>query len=168
MRDKLARFLFAYRITPQSITGKSPAELMFGRQIRTRLQLLKPDISHHVMGKQEKQKQFRDHSRKDRLFEAVYTRNFGKGEKWFKGRVVELIGSAMVKVELEDHSIVRRHLDQTRRRKESSNDYPTVVSSQPIQQPPSTGDELVTEENTDGVTSHRYPSRNRKPPDHYY
>ena len=63
----------------------------------------------------------------------------------------------MVKVELEDHSIVRRHLDQTRRRKESSNDmvdYPTVVSSQPIQQPPSTGDELVTEENTDRV---RYP-----------
>ena len=74
----------------------------------------------------------------------------------------------MVKVELENHSIVRRHLDQTRRRKESRKnmvDYPTVVSSQPIQQPPSTGDELVT---LMGLLVIGTQSRNRKPPHRYY
>ena len=30
--DKLSRFLFHYRITPQSTTGKAPAELMMGGQ----------------------------------------------------------------------------------------------------------------------------------------
>ena len=30
LRDKVSRFLFHYRLTPQSTTGKAPAELMMG------------------------------------------------------------------------------------------------------------------------------------------
>ena len=37
---KLAQFLFSYRITPHSTTGQSPAELMFGRQLSSRFDLL--------------------------------------------------------------------------------------------------------------------------------
>ena len=33
--DKIARFLFSYRNLPHSTTGVSPAELMFGRQLRS-------------------------------------------------------------------------------------------------------------------------------------
>ena len=33
--DKLARFLFIYRITPQSTTGVSPAELLMGSRLKS-------------------------------------------------------------------------------------------------------------------------------------
>ena len=39
----LSKFLLHYRTTPHSATGKSPAEPIFGRQIKTRLDLLHPD-----------------------------------------------------------------------------------------------------------------------------
>ena len=35
LETKLARFLFKYRLTPQTVTGVSPAELMFGRPLRS-------------------------------------------------------------------------------------------------------------------------------------
>ena len=37
LETRLSRFLFAYRTTPQTSTGISPAFLMFGRTLRTRL-----------------------------------------------------------------------------------------------------------------------------------
>ena len=42
LHSRLAKVLMRYRITPQSTTGSSPAELLLGRQPRTRLDLLKP------------------------------------------------------------------------------------------------------------------------------
>ena len=45
LRNKLARFLFQYRITPQTTTGVSPAELLFGRRLRSRLDALHPNLS---------------------------------------------------------------------------------------------------------------------------
>ena len=39
---KLDNFLFAYRSTPSTITGKTPSELFLGRRIRSRLDVLKP------------------------------------------------------------------------------------------------------------------------------
>ena len=32
IEDKLAHFLFQYRITPHTMTGQSPAELLMGRR----------------------------------------------------------------------------------------------------------------------------------------
>ena len=37
---KLAQLLFSYQLTPHSTTGQTPAELMFGRQLSTRFDLL--------------------------------------------------------------------------------------------------------------------------------
>ena len=44
LSDRIARFLFTYRNTPQTTTGISPAEFLFGRRLRSRLDLLKPDL----------------------------------------------------------------------------------------------------------------------------
>ena len=45
---RIARFLFAYRNTPQSTTGVSPAVMMFKRPLRCHLDLLKPNTEETV------------------------------------------------------------------------------------------------------------------------
>lgn len=54
IQTRLARVLMAYRVTPQTTTGVSPAELLLGRQPRIRLDLLKPNLGVKVEGKQQK------------------------------------------------------------------------------------------------------------------
>jgi len=58
--DKIARFLFSYRNLPHSTTGVSPAELMFGQQLRSRLDLLKPSLESRVEHNQQRQKEGHD------------------------------------------------------------------------------------------------------------
>ena len=55
LEEKLSRFLHKYRITPHSTTGISPSELLMWKRLRSRLDLLYPDISHQVKRKQLKQ-----------------------------------------------------------------------------------------------------------------
>lgn len=52
LQSKLSRFLFRYRITPHSTTGISPAEMLFGKRLRSQLDLIRPDIAGKVEKKQ--------------------------------------------------------------------------------------------------------------------
>ena len=52
LKSNLARFLFSYRTTPNSTTGQTPAELFFSRRLRTRLDLLRPDLGRKAASKQ--------------------------------------------------------------------------------------------------------------------
>ena len=54
------KFVFNYHLTPHSTTGVSPAELMFGRCLRSRLDLLWPgeSVSAKVHERQKAQKHF--------------------------------------------------------------------------------------------------------------
>ncbi len=49
--QRLATFLFWYRLTPHSTTGVAPAELLLGRRPRSRLDLLKPSLADKVQSK---------------------------------------------------------------------------------------------------------------------
>ena len=40
VRSRLAKILYTYRLTPQSTTGVSPAEMLLGRRPRSRLDIL--------------------------------------------------------------------------------------------------------------------------------
>ena len=62
IKHRLANFLIKYRSTPHSVTGRTPAELMVKRQLRTRLTLLKPNLAQAVENKQMKQKLYHDKS----------------------------------------------------------------------------------------------------------
>ena len=66
---RLAKVLLTYHISPQSTTGVSPSELLVGRRLRTRLDLLKPNTEATVEEKQLKQKCQHDSRAKDRTFE---------------------------------------------------------------------------------------------------
>ena len=43
LQHQLSSFLMSFRSTPHATTGESPSKLFLGREIRTRLDLLRPD-----------------------------------------------------------------------------------------------------------------------------
>ena len=53
--EDITEFLMAYRNTPQQTTGQTPSELIMGRTVRTRLDLLKPSLQESVRQKQSEQ-----------------------------------------------------------------------------------------------------------------
>ena len=48
LETRVARFLFNYRITPQTVTGVSLSKLLFGHRLRCHLDLLHPSIEAKV------------------------------------------------------------------------------------------------------------------------
>jgi transposase InsO family protein len=48
-QHQLDNFFLTNRSTPQTITGRSPAELFLKREIRTRFSMLKPDLHKRVL-----------------------------------------------------------------------------------------------------------------------
>ena len=119
LKTRLARVLLSYRITPQSSTGVSPAELLLGQCPRTRLDLLKPNLADKVENKQLQQKVDHDRAARLRSFnedETVYVRNFGPRQKWLPGTIVATTGPVSYRVLLEDGRVWRRHQDHMRQR----------------------------------------------------
>ena len=111
---RIARFLLKYRVTPQTTTGLTPAELLMGRRLRTHLDLLFPTVQQRVRRQQQAQKARRERhpcSRHLNVGDRVMARNFAPGVKWIPGTVVEKEGGVMVKVKLDDGRIWRRHID---------------------------------------------------------
>ena len=118
LEDRLARFLFSYRATPQSTTGTSPGELLMGRRMRSKLDLLHPDLSQTVRRRQGAQKEAHDRTSRERLFEVgqqVYARNFGHGPLWLEGTIQNCTGPVSFKILLTDGRVWRRHIDHIRR-----------------------------------------------------
>ena len=119
MGSRLAKVLFAYRITPQSTTGLAPAELLLGRRPRTRLDLLKPHTAERVERKQQEQKARHDSRGRSRTFvvgDTVFVKNYGSGPRWLRGKVTEKSGPVSYHVLLEDGRDRRCHQDQLRSR----------------------------------------------------
>ncbi|KFD64072.1 hypothetical protein M514_12590 [Trichuris suis] len=65
----LQRFLFSYRNTPHATTGRSPAELLFGRRLRNQLDLLKPSLESTVDIRKFKQAVYHDRKARPRVFQ---------------------------------------------------------------------------------------------------
>ena len=119
INDKLSRLLFSYRITPHSTTGVSPGQLMMGRNLKTRFDLLKPDLVTRVEQKQQQQKKNHDAHAVSRQFlveEEVYVRDFRQGHTWLQGKIVKCSGPVSYKVKLDNGQVIRRHEDHLRRR----------------------------------------------------
>ena len=115
LRAQNDTILCTYRITPHSTTGVSPAELLMGRRLHTRLGLLKPNIRDHVDGKQIKQKEAHDVSARVRRFsvgDTVFVHTFGQGERLLKGKIVEVMGPVSYHVQTDEGNICRCHQDQ--------------------------------------------------------
>ena len=89
VNKRLAQILMSYRLTPQSTTGVSPAELLLGKQPRSRLDLLKPNLASRVESNQLKQKKQHDRKAKERsldIGDGVFVRNYHGGNRWIATR----------------------------------------------------------------------------------
>ncbi|KAK3743868.1 hypothetical protein QZH41_016473 [Actinostola sp. cb2023] len=130
METKLQRVLFNYRITPHSTTEKSPAEMLMGRKLRCRLDLLHPNLQGKIHVKQMKMKQLHDQHVKLREFstgDPVYMKNFGPGPHWIPAVVQEVTGPLSYTVLLGDGRIQRRHVDHLRAKWETQADLPVLL-----------------------------------------
>ena len=99
IESRLGRLLSRYRVTPQSTTRVSPVELMFERKLRTRLDLLQPDLEEWVRHQQAKQKQNHDAHAKHRAFEVsmvVYVLNNHGTPKWLPEIIQQIPASVLV------------------------------------------------------------------------
>lgn len=119
LNAKLNRFLLSYRTTPQSTTGMTPSELLFNRRLRTKLDLVKPEIRKRVVKKQLDQKVYHDQHSKYRKFalgDNVQVRNFLQGPKWEPAEVTRQVGPLSYSVKFGDGKVSKRHVDHLRPR----------------------------------------------------
>lgn len=114
---RLQRFLIAYRSTPHSTTGISPAELLQNRKLRTLLDLVHPDVSTSARRSQAAQEKAFNTKVKARPFsiaDNVWVRTHLKGEeKWTFGKIEGILGPVTYTVKVGDR-IMKRHSDQLR------------------------------------------------------
>ena len=117
LKTRVATVLCSHRISPHVTTGVSPAELPLGKRLRTRLDLLKPNTTSHVEGKQLQQMNTHDSSAKQREFVVggkVYVHNYGQGQLWLPGEVIETTEPVSCVVCMAGGILRRCHFDQLR------------------------------------------------------
>jgi len=117
VKEKLAKFLIAYRNTPHSTTGVSPAQLLLGRPLRTPLDLVKPNLNCKMVNQQHQQsiRAANEKGRQCRQFEVgdpVMSQDYRGDLKWRSGLVVQKTGPLMYEVKVAPGIIWRRHIDQ--------------------------------------------------------
>ena len=111
---------------------------MWGKKLRSHLDLLRPDDKRKEQQAQDRQQQSHDAHSAVRQFtvdDCVDARNYSTGPLWLPGRVVGLQGTAMFRIRLGDGRIIVRYLDQLRPRVGDSCDTTTSTKA--------TGDELI-------------------------
>ncbi|XP_058810966.1 uncharacterized protein K02A2.6-like [Topomyia yanbarensis] len=118
LQQTLDVFLTTYRSTPCGAIGqKSPSEAMFGRQMRTALDMLRPSSSLTNTLESEKQ-QSRQFNVGDLVYAKVYKRN---DWYWETGKLIEKVGTVIYNVWLngQRHGLIRSHINQLRSRQDS-------------------------------------------------
>jgi hypothetical protein len=125
LHTRLQKFLLSYRNTPQASTGRPPSELMFGRRLRTRLDLLKPDVRSRIEAANFRQQC--DHDRR------AMPRSFAAGDPvWIalpsgdghQPGVILRRTAPLSYVVLVNGSRVRKHADQLRLRRMDGDNRP--------------------------------------------
>ena len=135
MQTRLNRFLFHYRITPHTTTSIAPAELLMGRQLKSRLHLLRPKVRAKVELQQAHQKQQHDQHSKARSFRPddpvnalVYHKNQAT---WTSGIIEQSTGPLSYTIRLDSGLVAWRHIDQLQSRI-TGPVVPTVPTAPPL------------------------------------
>lgn len=120
VQEKLQKVLFHYRLTPHTSTGKAPAELMFNRHVRSRLDLLLPTGEYSTPQENQKPRTTRrgthenkTKTRKLKVGTRVQCRNYTSKVKWKFGTVIKQVGNVHYLIRLDYSNVVwERHINQ--------------------------------------------------------
>ena len=107
---QIARFLLKHRTTPHTSTKRTPAELFVGRRLRTRLDLLKPDMEDRMKQQRSPKKSYR---REIENGEPVLVKDYRDNGKWIRGVIVNKLGPVTYQVQV-GNLLWKRHIDQIR------------------------------------------------------
>ena len=192
-QQRLQNFLLTYRSSPHATTGVPPCTLFLGRSLRTRLDLLRPDIEQKVHEKQAHQKTHHDQHAKPRQFtvgQPVMVRNLRPGPTWIPGTIAQQLGPVSYLVNVQHGVSWRRHVDHLKQRQE----FPLPQHDQEKKKEDENATEdvfipfSISEENpeaeiathetttqpatpttnmTTSQATQRYPRRDRRPPDRF-
>ncbi|XP_053687313.1 uncharacterized protein K02A2.6-like [Sabethes cyaneus] len=124
LEEALDTFLLCYRSTPCRNTpgGKSPAEVLLGKPLRTSFELLRPPSRFFKDNNLKQNKQFdAKHGAKSKSFDVkskVYAQvHSGNKCNWIPGEIVERVGRVMYNVWLPElQRLIRSHSNQLRTR----------------------------------------------------
>ena len=106
LQSRLNRRLFAYRSTPNA-SGKTPADIMFGRHIRTKLTSLRP------MDNDVKMKGATTSDRQLLVGQNVLFRMYKDNKSyWYPGKIVKKFGNVMYTIQDSKGLLHKRHIDQ--------------------------------------------------------
>ncbi|XP_029678775.1 uncharacterized protein K02A2.6-like [Formica exsecta] len=109
VKVNVQKFLFHYRITPIPELKKSPAEIMFGRKLRNRLDLILPK---ELAFKVESMK-CNNETRNFQVGAKIAAREYlNKKINWRFGIVFRKLGKLHYLVKLENGKMWKRHVDQ--------------------------------------------------------
>ncbi|PFX11662.1 Uncharacterized protein K02A2.6 [Stylophora pistillata] len=111
---KLTNFLLACRTIPHALTGEAPAVVLMGRNLRTKLDILKPNIRKRGEEKQQDQGLRSSHNPTSQfpVGQAVVARNYRTGDKWVPGIITAHLGLLSYEVRDGPNTVRRRHIDQ--------------------------------------------------------
>ena len=112
LEKTLNQFLLRYRTTPHPKTGKTPSEIMFGRNIKTRLDLLHPK---KAIQKEPSENRPTPVNCELKVNDLVWVRNYRGAPRWLPGEITIRLGPLNYKVRVRKQ-VWKRHLDQLRLR----------------------------------------------------
>ena len=113
-QQKLASFLLSYRSTPHATTNESPSMLFLRQQVRTKFDLLRPDMKKQVATKQSQQKTHHDAHAKLRelaVGDTVVCRDFQGTSKWQRGTILQKLGPLTYMIVLSNGKQLKHHID---------------------------------------------------------
>ena len=154
--EKINDFLMSYRSTPHTTTSFTPAQLFIGRNISTKIDLIKPSRL-IVKKKSHDENEIRSFSSKDN----VIVRFFGGKEHWKSGKILKKLSCKMYLVSV-DGKYYRRHIDQIKRSSSVARDFRDIDLWDTVK---TSVDERNIKPNESEITMIiQYPQRNRRPP----
>ena len=165
---RLEKFLLTYHTTPHSTTNSTPASLFLGRDIRTRFDLLKPDLEGTISKKQAEQVIHHDQHAKERQFQIqdkVMVKNFRSDPTWIPGVIVQKLAPLTYLVEVQGGLKWRRHVDHIKSLGNKTIIKPTTNENVDMDQESSDYHPPTPKQTTSNASTFRYLSRNRQPPE---
>lgn len=117
---RLARYLLKQHTTVSTATGRTPAALMFGRELSTALARIQPPPAEKEASDQSGTKSLRGVA----VGKSVFFRNFQGSPAWMEGTVLKRLGHRSWLIKSKSGT-VRRHIDHIKAGAEA---YPTEYS----------------------------------------